>query len=209
MGKFDNLRGLLGLKDASFPTPGPTQQQKKKRTFSPQEIFQLKNSIHAASRSLTAEDWSSLFVASDTRQQGFLSFQDFRKTVRRAGIPPPVLSDEDLRDIVAIVDLDQSGQIDLEEFLAFLHPTFVPDVVARTSSTMGPARLAEHLTDNAGISVTEDGCYVQTGQVDGHAWTSLRGVEGRDTWVELELPRVYFVMQIHLWNFMSLQVQCL
>ena len=38
--------------------------------------------------------------------QGWLSFDDFRKTVRRAGISPGVLSDDELQRIVEIVDSD-------------------------------------------------------------------------------------------------------
>lgn len=38
--------------------------------------------------------------------QGWLSFDDFMKTVRRAGIRPSVLSDDELQRIVEIVDSD-------------------------------------------------------------------------------------------------------
>lgn len=96
----------------------------KTRKFTPQEIFLLKNGIYAAAKGLTTEDWKNHFFAMDKAHrvraiskfgllklltcidQGWLSFDDFMKTVRRAGIKPSVLSDDELQRIVEIVDSD-------------------------------------------------------------------------------------------------------
>jgi hypothetical protein len=66
--------------------------------------------------------------------RGYLSFDEFRRAVRRANIKTNVISDEELQDVVLVVDADGSGQIDVEEFLSFLKPEDIPDVKARASS---------------------------------------------------------------------------
>ncbi len=152
-----------------------------------------------------------------------MSFDDFRKTVRRAGIRPGVLSDDELQRIVEIVDSDgryhyradfhpptlpalsfslceRSGQIDLDEFLAFMRPTSVPDVKCTASSwlqrTNSTDRHPQNLVSTAGVSVTDDNCYIHTGEIDGTAWTSEEGPPAA-AWVEFELPQVRLVDHAH------------
>jgi len=57
--------------------------------------------------------------------------------VRSANVKASVISDVDLKSVVTIVDADGSGKIDLEEFLTFLRPDFIPDMKARASSWEG------------------------------------------------------------------------
>jgi hypothetical protein len=45
-----------------------------------------------------------------------------------------------VQHVVTIVDADNSGKIDLDEFLTFLRPEFIPDVRATASSWLGQGR---------------------------------------------------------------------
>jgi hypothetical protein len=87
-----------------------------------------------------------------------------------------------------------SGQIDLDEFLAFMRPTSVPDVKCTASSWTQRAnstdRHPQNLASAAGVSVTDDSCYIHTGEVDGTAWSSEEGPPAA-AWVEFELPQVH------------------
>mgnify|MGYP001309130474 CR=1 FL=1 len=55
----------------------------------------------------------------------------------------------------------------------------------------------------AGTMMNDIGVLCHTGNLDGNAWCSEDGVDGDDTWILFELPRVYFVNQINFWNYMS------
>ena len=74
-----------------------------------------------------------------------------------------------------------------------MRPTSVPDVKCPASSWMQRAnstdRHPQNLASAAGVSVTDDSCYIHTGEVDGTAWSSEEGPPAA-AWVEFELPQV-------------------
>lgn len=189
----------------------------KIRGFSPQEIFLLKTKIHAATKHLKAEDWIIQFQALDRNRKGVLSFDDFRKAVRRANVKTTVIGDDDLKDIATIVDEDGSGQIDVHEFLGFLRPDHIPDLIAKASSIEGDDDVTESLgrgrpgwnrspaytVNGVGLKMSDDGGLVHTGELDFNTWSSEKGLRGQDVWIQFALPRVYFLSAIQLWNYMS------
>ena len=59
-----------------------------------------------------------------------------------------------------------------------------------------------NLVNSVGVSVTDDSCYIHTGEIDGNAWSSEL-YPSSNTHIDFELPQVYFVTQIQIWNFMS------
>eukprot|EP00802_Teleaulax_amphioxeia_P007769 Tamp_07777.p1 GENE.Tamp_07777~~Tamp_07777.p1 ORF type:complete len:441 (+),score=86.05 Tamp_07777:185-1507(+) len=173
------------------------------KIYSPQEVFEIKRTLHTATKKLDEDEWKRLFSVSDTKGKGSLSFAEFRRAVRRANIKATAISDEDLVSIVKMVDTDGSGFIELDEFLAFLRPEHVPDIECRASNWGSEDRRPEFAVNGIGLSVTQDDQLLHTGELDGNAWNTELDVEGTDVWIEFEFPRVYFISHVILWNFMS------
>ena len=182
---------------------GIAQRKATEKIYSPQCIFDLKRTLHSATKMLDEADWQRTFELSDSKGKGSLSFAEFRRAVRRANIKPSAISDDDLSQIVKVVDTDGSGFIELHEFLSFLKPEHVPDIECRASSRGSELRRPEFTVNGIGLSVTADDILMHTGEIDGNAWNTELDVEGTDSWIEFEFPRVYFISHIILWNFMS------
>ena len=67
------------------------------------------------------QDWEMLFEFFDTNHDGKLTNEELRVAVRRnLGIPPAVLSDRSIRLLFNALDEDQSGSLELGEFVSFL-----------------------------------------------------------------------------------------
>jgi len=127
MGKLSNAFKKFGLTQRKEIGGGPKIKQKKE--LSHQDVFLLKAKVQAATRHTTVEEWKTQFRSMDKKGRGVLSFDEFRRAVRRANVKVNVISDEELQDIVLVVDADGSGQIDIDEYLHFLKPDDIPDVM--------------------------------------------------------------------------------
>lgn len=65
--------------------------------------------------------WVDIFKHYDTDGSGELDWEEFRKAVRRHGrMSIRSVSDDDLKEVFAIVDTDSGGTVSAEEFEAFL-----------------------------------------------------------------------------------------
>ena len=51
---------------------------KRPRFFSPQDIFELKNTLHTATKQLNEAEWKKSFAQADVKGKGALSFAEFR-----------------------------------------------------------------------------------------------------------------------------------
>jgi hypothetical protein len=98
------------------------------------EFSVMDKKVHDAQTLHTDRRTCSHYLIRYHQGRGYLSFDEFRRAVRRANIKTNVISDEELQDVVLVVDADGSGQIDVEEFLSFLKPDDIPDIKARASS---------------------------------------------------------------------------
>ena len=68
-----------------------------------------------------AEDWERLFYFYDRDKSGDLDFREFKQIIRRdAGITMRMMSEEELTDVFKNVDDDDSGAIELDEFVTWL-----------------------------------------------------------------------------------------
>ena len=81
-----------------------------------------------------------------------------------------------------------------------MRPASVPEVRCTASSWMQRAnstdRHPQNLASTAGVSVTDDGCYIHSGDIDGTAWSSEEGPPAA-AWVEFELPQVPLSAEQH------------
>lgn len=79
----------------------------------------------AASYSNGGQDWSKLFRHYDRDNDGGLTFDEFRRAVRRdAKITRTMLSDQQLHSVFDYVDEDGGGEIDLDEFTQLMSGKF-------------------------------------------------------------------------------------
>ena len=75
-------------------------------------------------------DVQSAFKSWDTNGDGQISFQELKAAVQKSG---QRLSDEDINSIFVIGDIDQNGEIDIEEFMRMMLPS-TSDVVSKFRS---------------------------------------------------------------------------
>eukprot|EP00961_Rhodomonas_salina_P033829 455059-Rhodomonas_salina.6 len=119
--------------------------------------------------------------------EGVLSFDDFRKAVRRANVKTTVIGDDDLKDIATIVDEDGrsiEGDDDVTESLGRGRP--------------GWNRSPAYTVNGVGLKMSDDGGLVHTGELDFNTWSSEKGLRGQDVWIQFALPRVYFLSAIQV-----------
>ena len=82
----------------------------------------LRTKLRAAAYAQGGIDWEKLFHHYDRDNKGTLDYVEFRSAVRRDGkMNATTLHDKDLQLIFQKVDYDESGEIDLQEFTAWLH----------------------------------------------------------------------------------------
>lgn len=81
----------------------------------------IRSKLRAAAYAQGGIDWKKLFHHYDRNNKGTLDYVDFRSAVRRDGkMNATTLHDKDLQLIFQKVDYDGSGEIDLQEFTAWL-----------------------------------------------------------------------------------------
>ena len=89
----------------------------------------------AASYSNGGQDWSKLFRHYDRDNDGGLTFDEFRRAVRRdAKITRTMLSDQQLHSVFDYVDEDGGGEIDLGEFETWFNDATQPRRTKRRGS---------------------------------------------------------------------------
>jgi len=67
----------------------------------------------------------------------------------------------------------------------------------------GAARGPSNVVNGKGVSLTNDGYAVHTGECDGNVWNTRPHATRDESFISFEFPDVYFVNHIHLWNYMS------
>ena len=91
------------------------------RTLNSSEQRQVRFKLRAAAYTDTGVDWHRLFKFYDADNSGEIGMIEFKRLLRRdAKIPVSQLSDSDVRALYRSVDTDGSGDIDADEFLAWV-----------------------------------------------------------------------------------------
>jgi len=89
-----------------------------------EHLDQLRRRFHAASYSYGRRDYHKLFGHFDRSNTGFLDMEQFRACVRKDGrMSTKMISEKELRTLFCVVDVDQDGRINEEDFIAFLGVT--------------------------------------------------------------------------------------
>jgi hypothetical protein len=91
------------------------------RVLTPSEQRQVRYKLRAAAYTDRGVDWHRLFKFYDVDNSGEIGMIEFKRLLRSdAKIPVSQLSDSDVRALYRSVDTDGSGDIDADEFLAWV-----------------------------------------------------------------------------------------
>ena len=102
-------------------SPYSQRSKSKKQDNVEDKISRLRTKLRAAAYAQGGINWKKLFRHYDRDNKGTLDYSEFRSAVRRDGkMNANTLHDKDLQLIFHKVDFDDSGEIDLHEFTAWL-----------------------------------------------------------------------------------------
>ena len=86
-------------------------------------MAKLRSKLQAASYTLGGQDWGRLFNYYDRDNSGHLSFEEFRRAVRKdVQITVKMMTDEELQEMFDAVDESRDGIIDVDEFVRMMTP---------------------------------------------------------------------------------------
>ena len=95
-----------------------------KRTLTTSEQKTVRGKLRAAAYTHKGVDWHRLFLYYDTDNSGEIGFLEFKRMLRSdAKISVSMLSDVDVKALYHSVDVDGSGEIDADEFIAWVEDT--------------------------------------------------------------------------------------
>merc|ERR1719424_881181 len=81
----------------------------------------IKRNLRAHAYNLGGVDWTQLFHQGDRYDSGLLTFEMFTLMIRKQGkISSKLLSDKDLEVVYAALDADDSGEVELAEFIRWM-----------------------------------------------------------------------------------------
>eukprot|EP01045_Picozoa_sp_COSAG04_P004628 COSAG04_NODE_204_length_20429_cov_6.166896_9_plen_1552_part_00 len=81
------------------------------------KLQQLRDKFRQLSYSFAGQDWEALFHQFDRSSSGELTYEDFRRAVRKhVGMKESVVTDVELREMFNHVDSDRTGDIGFDEF---------------------------------------------------------------------------------------------
>ena len=107
-------------RDKHKATATPTRQ--RKQVADSPLVKQVKIKLKAAAYTHKGMDFAKLFSYYDRDNSGSLEFPEFVSAIRRdAKISPAEVSDEALQEVFDAVDDDGGGEVDIDEFVAWLN----------------------------------------------------------------------------------------
>ena len=151
--------GVLGAASIASPRPGPPPilhppppplSAPGRRASYKQDLAEIRRRFQAASYQAGGQDWAALFRHYDRDNSGELSWEEFRRAVRKdARIAAGAVTDAALRKLFDSCDADGFGTIDAAEFTALLgaRPAATGAATVTPPSPQQPARhrVREHV----------------------------------------------------------------
>ena len=115
-------RGWAKLKAAASGVQASTRlKQRKAMKVDPAIVKKVKQKLRACSYTVGGMDFAKLFRHYDRDNSGSLEYEEFRSALRRdAKIKPSDVSDRDLLTVFNAVDDDGGGEVEIDEFVAWM-----------------------------------------------------------------------------------------
>ena len=111
---------------------------------------------HAAREEIAKYGWESAFAPFDTDGSGELNFTEFQRMLMGLGMPPSLLSTQDLRSMFRQVDRSRAGQIGAADFHAFISSDPLSAEMGYTSFAEGLHQLAQLWVGEVEIAGSEE-----------------------------------------------------
>ena len=114
--------GWAKLKTAASGVQAATRlKQRKAMKVDPVIVKKVKQKLRACSYTVGGMDFAKLFRHYDRDNSGSLEYEEFRSALRRdAKIKPSDVSDRDLLTVFNAVDDDGGGEVEIDEFVAWM-----------------------------------------------------------------------------------------
>jgi len=119
---LDELRAFVG-EDPSM-TPNYEEYRSVKKVIDPKTLQQLKSRIKSAAYVVNdGQQLAALFAQMDKDGSGCIDYLELQDALRRQfKMPPEKISDEEVLQVCAILDTNNSGEVELAELENFIGP---------------------------------------------------------------------------------------
>ena len=140
------VRRGAGMKGTQLATAS-RQTQRRKRQQQRQSTDPVRQRLRAAAYAAGGVDYAKLFRHYDRDNSGLLEFEEFRRALRRdAKLSVEVVTEEELQGMFSAADADNSGAVDVMEFIAWLEADLAPPDDARVAQRNAAAATVANST---------------------------------------------------------------